>query len=148
VWDEFAGNRELLRSVANGIRAARALPEVALPAVADEDEEGFAEGRVLYRLHRSRERNKTLVEEAKKAAMKQHGHLKCTVCNFDFVARYGDLGLGYIEAHHTVALSELGAEAKTKVSDLALVCSNCHRMLHRRRPWLTVVDLKSLVRTS
>jgi putative restriction endonuclease len=33
----------------------------------------------------------------------------------------------------------------TKVDDLALVCANCHRMLHRRRPWLNPADLRNLL---
>lgn len=146
VCREFAGKHELLKSLAKGIRAAHTLPEVAAPAVAEEDEEEFAEGRVLYRLHRSRERNPQLVDDAKKAALSRHGKLQCAVCGFDFALVYGDLGHGYIEAHHIVALSEIGAEQTTKVSDLALVCANCHRMLHRRRPWLAVSDLKMLLR--
>jgi len=48
------------------------------------------------------------------------------------------LGRGFIQAHHTIPVSELRKESKTKVRDIALVCSNCHRMLHRRRPWLRI----------
>ncbi len=44
------------------------------------------------------------------------------------------IGSDFIEGHHTVPISELKGEVKTKVKDVALVCSNCHRMLHRRRP--------------
>jgi predicted HNH restriction endonuclease len=39
----------------------------------------------------------------------------------------------------------LRAGSKTRAADIALVCSNCHRMLHRRRPWLTMSDLKTLL---
>jgi len=48
---------------------------------------------------------------------------------------YGELGRGFIEAHHTIAVSELYRGAKTKAKDIALLCPNCHRMVHRRRPW-------------
>ena len=44
----------------------------------------------------------------------------------------GDLGKGYIEAHHTRPVAKLVTGERTKVSDLALVCANCHRMLHRQ----------------
>ncbi|GAB6158809.1 hypothetical protein JCM39194_20090 [Desulfotomaculum varum] len=50
---------------------------------------------------------------------------------------------GYIECHHTIPISEYAKEIKTRVSDLALVCSNCHRMLHRRRPWLSIDQLRN-----
>ena len=33
----------------------------------------------------------------------------------------------------------------TKEKDIVLVCSNCHRMLHRHRPWLSAVELKSVL---
>jgi 5-methylcytosine-specific restriction protein A len=29
---------------------------------------------------------------------------------------------------------------------LELVCSNCHRMIHRRRPWLTIEQLRSILK--
>ena len=32
-------------------------------------------------------------------------------------------------------------------TDLVPVCSNCHRMIHRRRPWLSVEQLRQLVRS-
>jgi 5-methylcytosine-specific restriction protein A len=114
---------------------------------ADEDEEEtFPEGRVLFRLHRARERNRNLVKRAKVLAMQQHGRLFCCVCQFEFVARYGAIGEGFIECHHTRPLSELAAETVTRLSDLALVCSNCHRMIHRKRPWLTIQRLAALLR--
>ncbi|UZW66371.1 hypothetical protein OC195_21405 [Priestia flexa] len=34
---------------------------------------------------------------------------------------------------------------ETKVEDIALVCANCHRMLHRQRPWLSISELKQLL---
>ena len=54
-----------------------------------------------YRLHRRIERNSKASEEAKRV----HG-LHCQACSFDFQARYGELGRGYIEAHHLKPLSQ------------------------------------------
>ncbi|MDJ1631928.1 hypothetical protein QNN00_22945 [Bacillus velezensis] len=31
------------------------------------------------------------------------------------------------------------------MSDLILVCSNCHRMLHRKRPWPTIKELRQIL---
>lgn len=69
--------------------------------------------------------------------------LACEVCGFDFEAVYGELGRGFIECHHVVPLSE--GQRKTSLRDLALVCSNCHRMAHRRRPWPAVAELRALL---
>ena len=62
---------------------------------------------------------------------------------FDFNKTYGDHGFGYIEAHHKVPLYEINAKVETKLSDLAFLCSNCHRMIHReRKDWLSLEELK------
>jgi 5-methylcytosine-specific restriction protein A len=61
------------------------------------------------------------------------------ICGFDFAIKYGDLGAGFIEAHHILPLA--AGPATTRLPDLALVCSNCHRMLHRAKPWMTPEQL-------
>jgi hypothetical protein len=111
--------------------------------------DGFPEGRLKQRLHYSRERSPTLVRQAKEIALKKHGYLRCACCNFDFASTYGELGNGFIEAHHTKPVSSLKFDGEvTRVEDLALVCANCHRMLHRRRPWLGMNDLTRLLKKS
>lgn len=113
--------------------------------IVDEEEEiTFPEGKELYRLHRSKERNITLVKVAKAKYLEFNKRLSCQVCNFSFEENYGGLGKGFIEAHHIFPISELTEETPTKVEDIALVCSNCHRMLHRRRPWLSLEELNKV----
>jgi len=109
------------------------------------EEEDFPEGKVLYRKHRTRERNRELVKKAKDKRKKEAGVLKCDVCQFNFFEKYGDIGTDYIECHHTKPVSELEDSDKTQLKDIALVCANCHRMLHRKRPWLSIEQLKSLL---
>jgi 5-methylcytosine-specific restriction protein A len=147
VWDEFANDPVRLAAVAGAIAAGHAAPEVSSAALArdDEDEREFPEGRVLYRRHVARERNRALVKAKKEQVLQAQGKLACEVCTFDFGVRYGALGDGYIECHHTVPVSELQGGAKTRRADLALVCANCHRMLHRKRPWLALGQLSQLL---
>jgi 5-methylcytosine-specific restriction protein A len=142
VWNEFAGDRNRLRHLAQAIAEGYYTVPTDVQ-LADEDESDFPEGRILYRLHRQRERNAALVKEAKNVAAAV-GCLHCIVCGFDFAETYGDLGRGYIECHHTLPISEYIQGQKTKLQDLALVCANCHRMLHRRRPWLSIKELNHL----
>ena len=108
------------------------------------DEDGtFPEGRRIERLHKRRERSSRVVREAKERhARANNGSLPCEVCGFDFQKMYGDRGKHFIEAHHKVPLSELKEDqiAETLVDDLALVCANCHRMLHKKT-YSTVEDL-------
>ena len=113
--------------------------------VSDEDESSFAEGKETYLLHRARERDSRITRKAKAVRLKETGELSCEVCDFDFYKKYGTLGLGVIEAHHKVPVSQLAGDKKTKISDLALVCSNCHRMLHRQRETKSISELKKLI---
>jgi len=50
----------------------------------------------------------------------------------------GELGYGFAAGHHTVPMSESAADHRTRLTDLAIVCANCHRMIHRGRPRPTV----------
>lgn len=109
-----------------------------------EDDASAPEGKVLYRRHRTRERNKGLRKKKIASVLKAGGSLACEACGFDFAAVYGERGEGYIECHHVVPLHEAG-EGTTKLSDLALICSNCHRMIHRAAPWPTPAELGALV---
>lgn len=146
VWAEFAGDRAHLSKVADAIRQAITLPEVQAASNADDDETVEAEeGRLLTRLHRTRERNRALVDECKRRALKRFGKLVCEACTFDFEERYGPRGKGFIEAHHKKPVETLVEGSKTKLEDLALVCANCHRMIHSARPWLMVDELRKLL---
>jgi 5-methylcytosine-specific restriction protein A len=81
----------------------------------------------------------------KELRLQQQGELKCDVCDLVFADVYGAHGAGYIEAHHTVPVAELRGVKKTKLSDLALVCANCHRVLHRVKPRMSVDRLRAFV---
>lgn len=148
LWASFANSPARLDATADAIRAAILSGEEASvrPPEADEPLEMEAEeGRVLSRLHTYRERNRMLVERRKEAALKETLKLACEVCGFDFLEAYGEHGRGFIECHHTKPLHALRPGDRTKVSDLALVCANCHRMLHARRPWLSLAELRALL---
>lgn len=96
------------------------------------NKERFREGGRLVKLHLAIERNQTLVKKVKEKWLNQgNGEIKCLVCGFSFEETYGELGTGYIEAHHLIPLSQL-EESYSEEKDLVPVCSNCHRMLHRR----------------
>ena len=150
VWTEFANDPERLRRIAQAIMAGWTSPSVdpGVAATDDEDESEFPEGRIVARLHRARERRGSLVRRKKAQALRQRGRLTCEACDFSFGERYGALGEGYIECHHTAPLSELDAPTQTRLEDVVLVCSNCHRMIHRHRPWLSAEQVRLLLRPS
>jgi 5-methylcytosine-specific restriction protein A len=151
IWQEFSSDLPRLHRVAEAI--ARTIRETvagdARGGIAagqeeiSDDEEG-AEGRLLTRAHRFRERDRKLVAKKKDQVFKRHGRLVCEVCAFNFQDRYGLHGAGFIECHHTKPLETLNAGSTTKLADLALLCANCHRMIHARRPWLSLDQLRAL----
>lgn len=110
------------------------------------DAELDAEPRAIEALYDVRESDPELCRRAKDLRRQQTGGLRCTVCHFDFEQRYGHLGRDYAEVHHAVPISAYETEGgTTRVTDLVVVCANCHRMLHRKRPWLAVTQLQQLL---
>jgi putative restriction endonuclease len=111
-----------------GLRAMDPLSPINVDGFADSAEPFMAsEGAAVLRTHLRRERSKLLIERFKS----QLRSFACSVCGFDFGKTYGDLGRGFIEAHHLTPVAELEPRSKTTLEDLIAVCSNCHRMLHR-----------------
>lgn len=111
-----------------------------------EDDNGFPEGKKKLRLHIYRERKPKVIRKAKERFKQAHdGKVFCEVCGFDYSTKYGELGEGYIEGHHIIPVSELDENSTTKVEDIVLVCADCHRMLHRKRPWLSKDELKQIL---
>ena len=100
------------------------------------------EGKKIHVYSTKYERNPAL----RKAAIDIHG-LKCCVCGFEFEKQYGELGKGFIEVHHIKPLSDIGVEILVKPeTDMVCLCSNCHRMVHRRRDNVVrVEELKQIV---
>ncbi|MDO6485318.1 HNH endonuclease [Shimia thalassica] len=148
VWERFKGDIPALRSVAASIRSQiDKLDGLTNNFEMDEPEiEEASEGRIVTRVHRTRERSRKIVAEKKRQSLNKSGQLVCEGCNFDFATAYGSRGNGFIECHHTKPVHEMLAGDKTALKDLALVCANCHRMIHAKRPWLTMDELRACVR--
>lgn len=123
----------------------RAAPRPKAPdaPVLDDDFE-LPEGRETLVEHRRRERSNLLVRRKKELATAR-GELHCEICGMDYGAFYGPVGEGFIEVHHLVPLSSLAKEEKTRLDDLMLVCSSCHRMLHRGNDLLSPEDLVEMI---
>ena len=116
--------------------------DTSFPSDIDEAEEG----RRILKQHYVRERNPFIIRMAKKRKMDQYGELRCEVCNFLFFDVYGDHGKGFIEGHHIKPISEMMPGDKTNIEDIALLCSNCHRMIHKNMETLTIEELKNMIR--
>jgi 5-methylcytosine-specific restriction protein A len=99
-----------------------------------------------YSFHRKIERNRTAAKNAKR-----HHGAACQACGLRFDERYGPIGEGFIEAHHLkpIATLEEGKPVQYDIAaDFAVLCANCHRMIHRSSDPSDLVAFKSLIRAN
>jgi len=106
------------------------------------DDHAATEGARHLVVHEQVERDRGLVDRKLSHVRAATGQLACEVCGFDFERTYGALGRDFAECHHLLPLGS-GGPRETRLEDLAVVCANCHRMLHRRSPPLSVADLRA-----
>ncbi len=107
-----------------------------------ENPQEYYEGATKQVFVNSYERN----PEARRKCLEKHGY-KCAACKFDFKQVYGEIGKEYIHVHHKIPLSEIKKEYKVNpTEDLIPVCPNCHAMIHRNKEYLTVEELKKLIK--
>ncbi len=119
------------------------IPESVIMLSSLQDE--YLEGSPKERLSKSYERD----PRVRTAAIAIHG-TKCVVCGFDFADVYGERGAGYIEVHHLRPISGLQGETKIDPkTDMTVLCSNCHAMIHRSQDnVLTPNELSTMIQRS
>lgn len=141
VWyADKAESQEIVNRVVSLVNegAVSSLPDV------DQDQSTF-EGNPRFVAHLRRERNSAIVKAKKAEILRATGKLCCAACGFDFKEVYGDIGEGFCEVHHLQPLSKADGVVKTELKDLAIVCSNCHRIIHRTDPMLSISSLSKHV---
>lgn len=141
VWEEYGHDPKGVKKLADLIRAGIEVVESVKDEATSDDE--FFEGRVVTETHVRRERDprlrKRLLEQRRAS-----GPLKCDICGCVSKRHDPSLRDAIFEAHHILPLAS-GQERKTQVKDMALLCANCHRMVHRAiaqsKRWLTVEEV-------
>ena len=119
----------------------------APPTLPDIDlNQSIIEGNPRLVAHLRRERKSAIVKAKKAATLRATGRLCCEACGFDFQDAYGNLGEGFCEVHHLQPLSKADGVVRTELADLAIVCSNCHRVLHRSNPMLSIPKLSKHIK--
>ncbi len=103
------------------------------------------EGKLRLVTHYARERDRNIIISKKRQALKNE-LFKCEICEFSFIDKFG---IEFIECHHKTPISQSGV-TETTLNDLCLVCSNCHRMLHKKfyGDFLTMEQLKRKISTN
>lgn len=115
--------RSQLRQRKNGLKS---IPISTNKAMKSPRIETFEEGGIKEVTVELTRRNPQL----RSRAISEYGYA-CKICGFNFEEHYGDIGAGYIELHHLRPLSNRKGKHEASITDVAVVCANCHRMLHR-----------------
>jgi 5-methylcytosine-specific restriction protein A len=134
----------VLQSLQLAIDEGSGLPIPLENLDSDVDTRTFQEGAEKTRIQTYYERNPKLRDEA----LKIWG-TTCHICGFNFSEKYGSIGEGYIEIHHLKPISSIKrlSDINPK-TDLVPVCSNCHRMIHRRKEMMSIEQMKSIFNKS
>lgn len=101
--------------------------------------EGF-EGRLVPKVHLVRERDPKLVAKFKASL----AEARCEACSINLSEIYGALAADYIEAHHKNPVALIKEGSATTLDDLAALCPNCHRIIHKNYP-MSVDELAAVV---
>lgn len=132
-----------LTVILDGLRAAEEEPLPGTETLTEDEKKKFKVRNVTH------ERFETALRQdpAHIKEVKQIRGYRCEVCSLQFDERYGDVGQGFIEAHHLIPLATLDPANPPafSVDDFAVLCANCHRMLHRRTPVITPDELKGML---
>lgn len=136
IWERFKPY-----FVNDRIESLKVTSELLTEIESSDDNLTFAEGKLRLVAHYARERNTQIIKLKKQRAI-ENNTLHCEVCGFSFLKKYN---VEFIECHHRTPISETG-ETETRLEDLALVCANCHRMLHKKinGHFLSIQDLRSI----
>lgn len=102
------------------------------------------EGGAALATHLKRERSRQLTEAKRRTYRAEHGQLSCEACGLAETDLPPKIGEGCFEVHHTQPLGQSEGAVVTKLDDLALLCANCHRLVHRSSPMLTPHELAQL----
>jgi len=142
VWGELGSDPAKTKTLAQLIRIG---VDVLNEEIEDSgDFVAFQEGRIVTETHLRRERApklRTRLIEQRRAQKS----LFCDVCECHARPGEPEIVEAIFEAHHIVPLAD-GVERITKLSDMALLCACCHRLLHRtisvRGTWVSIEEAR------
>jgi hypothetical protein len=107
-------------------------------------DEGDIEGTKTEVLRLTTKRSRRLRDLAFRAA-----NNICSVCDRDFSTVLDGRGVRVLQVHHRKQLAARDAPSLTKVSDLVVVCANCHLLIHLDpKKALSVRTLRNMLRAN
>lgn len=93
--------------------------------------------------HLRRERDPAISDAKRQAVMATNGKLSCESCGFWTQDTFPGLEGELCEIHHRLPLAFATEPVKTSLNDLAVLCPNCHRAIHRTTPLMSVEEFRS-----
>lgn len=110
------------------------------PSLLSESDLMAIEGNPQMYFHLRRERDAVIAKAKRDSFIANHGELYCECCSFKTDSVYSDLGYDVCEIHHRSPLALASGPVKTMLNDLAVLCPNCHRAIHKTNPLLSVEE--------
>lgn len=149
VWKDLGGNPRKVKTLAKQIRESVTITESTPENDDDDADEVFKEGQFTTRMHKTRERSRRIRKRLLKSKRKS-GPLSCDLCGAQSPTadtRYED---AMFEGHHIVPIAQ-SFTRETRLKDMALLCANCHRLIHRviskEKKWLGVAEVRAHLKT-
>ena len=106
------------------------------------DEVGREEGSVYSEIVRKYERSRY----NRALCLKYYGFM-CRGCGDKLEEKYGPVGTNVIHVHHIVPVSLMhGAYQLNPIKDLIPLCPNCHNIVHRKNPPMSIKELNLLTK--
>lgn len=141
-WDSQSSGVAIPDDVAEVLEEEWALLQKRPPRILPPIEPSAIEGTMTEAVRYVRGRSRKLREQALAAA-----NGVCCVCGTDYSKLLGGRGVRVLQAHHRSQLAASDAPRVTKLSDLAVVCANCHSLIHMNpKRALLVEELRHMLR--
>ncbi|WP_198263382.1 HNH endonuclease [sulfur-oxidizing endosymbiont of Gigantopelta aegis] len=140
-WDFY--NQEDLKGISKETESVKKLRNYVFELSHEMDIE-YEEGGVSIRTHYYRERKSSAAIKLKKKALNEK-KIVCKACEIYYYEKLSELGIKLIECHHLIPISSSEHTGKTKISELVLLCANCHRLIHSRKEPLSVEELQKIL---
>ena len=142
VWNEYGDKVSFVKTLAEKIRNGIEIIEKDIEI--EDTDEYFKEGRIITALHKRRERS-SLLRNKKIELLKKNKQIYCEICGLKPYIKDEKLIYSIFECHHIHLLSDTN-ETITELKDIAFLCCNCHKILHKiiviENRWFSIQEVK------
>jgi len=116
------------------------------------DEQKYYEGQINSKVKEvfTMSRNSMARKKCLEYYFPNNKNYSCSLCGFEFEKQYGSIGKDFIEVHHieshaSKSITE-GKHEINPINELIPICSNCHTIIHRVKPAISIEKMKELLK--